>query len=340
MGNFLTQKGFSMASFFSAYGLFLLKTITIVLALIALLVTIFALKAKAKAELEGSLHIKKLNEKYDEMADTLNKAILSKAERKSEARTKRSAVSALSKQAKRIFVIRFDGDIKASAVDELREIITAILLTAKSTDRVLLCLESGGGMVHGYGLASSQLQRLRDANIYLIASIDKVAASGGYMMACVANEIIAAPFSIIGSIGVIAQLPNFHKLLEKNNIDFEQITAGEYKRTLTLFGKNTSEGREKLQSEINETHDLFKSFVKNHRDAVNIDEVATGEHWFATQCVEKKLVDHLQTSDDYLLKHKDDHAIYQLEFKIKKSFAQKLGFLAQNALHQLFRAQS
>lgn len=329
-----------MATFFSAYSLFLLKTITIVIALIAVLVTIFSLKAKAKAELQGSLHIKKLNEKYDEMANTINETILSKKERKSEARKKDSAVSVSSKTpAGRIFVIHFDGDIKASAVDELREIITAILLTAKSTDRVLLCLESGGGMVHGYGLASSQLQRLRDANIHLIASIDKVAASGGYMMACVANEIIAAPFAIIGSIGVIAQLPNFHKLLEKNNIDFEQITAGEYKRTLTLFGKNTSEGREKLQSEINETHELFKSFVKNHRESVNIDEVATGEHWFATQCVDKKLVDHLQTSDDYLLKHKDNHHIYELEFKIKQSLAKRLGIFAQNTLHQLFRAQ-
>ncbi|OGT49042.1 MAG: protease SohB [Gammaproteobacteria bacterium RIFCSPHIGHO2_12_FULL_38_11] len=325
-------------SFISAYGLFLLKTLTIVIAILAVIIAIVAIKAKAKADQAGSLHINKLNKKYDEMAEIVNDEIQSKAEKKA-LKLKHKKQKKESKKddiKKRIFVMNFDGDIKASAVDDLRETITAVLLTAKPNDQVLLRLESGGGMVHGYGLASSQLQRLRDAKINLIASIDKVAASGGYMMACVANTIIAAPFSIIGSIGVIAQLPNFHKLLEKNNIDFEQITAGEYKRTLTLFGKNTSEGREKLQEEINETHDLFKSFVKNHRENVVIDEVATGEHWFAAQCIEKKLVDSLQTSDDYLLQHKDEFDIYEIAFKIKQPFAKRLGIFAQNAMYQFF----
>src|SRR3990167_5568235 len=325
-------------SFITEYGLFLAKTATIVIAIIAVLVLILALKAKAKAEENGSLQIKKLNEKYDEMTEMVNEAIQLKAEKKAlKAAHKKAAKENKKKDEikKRIFVVNFDGDIKASAVDDLRESITAILLTAKSDDRVLLRLESGGGLVNAYGLASSQLQRLRDAKIYLIASIDKVAASGGYMMACVANEIIAAPFSIIGSIGVIAQLPNFHKLLEKNNIDFEQITAGEYKRTLTVFGKNTNEGREKLQEEVNETHDLFKSFVKTYREKVIIEEVATGEHWFAAQCLEKQLIDKLQTSDDYLLNHKDEFDIYELEFKKKQPFTKRLGMFVQNNIYQL-----
>ncbi|MCX7120710.1 MAG: protease SohB [Gammaproteobacteria bacterium] len=326
-------------SFFAAYGLFFLKTLTIVIAILAVVIVIIALKAKAKADQDGTLHIKKLNEKYEDIADIVNSEIQSKAEKKAlkAAQKKEKKESKKDEIKNRIFVMDFDGDIKASAVDDLRETITAVLLTAKPTDQVLLRLESGGGMVHGYGLASSQLQRLRDAKINLVASIDKVAASGGYMMACVANTIIAAPFSIIGSIGVVAQLPNFHKLLEKNNIDFEQVTAGEYKRTLTLFGKNTAEGREKLQAEINETHDLFKSFVKDHRANVAIDEVATGEHWFATQCIEKRLVDKLQTSDDYLLQHKDEFDIYEIAFKIRQSFAKRLGFFAQNTLNHLFK---
>lgn len=324
-------------SFITEYGLFLAKTATIVIAIIAILTLILALKTKAKAEENGSLHIKKLNEKYDEMTEMVNEFIQSKPEKKAlKAAHKKIAKENKKKDKvkKRIFIVNFDGDIKASAVDDLRESITAILLTAKSDDRVLLRLESGGGLVNAYGLASSQLQRLRDAKIYLVAAIDKVAASGGYMMACVANEIIAAPFSIIGSIGVIAQLPNLHRLLQKNNIDFEQITAGEYKRTLTIFGKNTEEGREKLQDEVNETHDLFKSFVKNNRKNVVIDEVATGEHWFASQCVEKNLVDTLQTSDDYLLSKKDEFDIYELEFKIKQPLIKRLGLFAQNAFYQ------
>lgn len=327
-----------MVSFFSEYGLFLLKTATIVAAVIAILATIIALKAKAKAEEAGALHITKLNKKYDEMVEIVNNEILSKAEKKALKKAQKKKKE--DKVKKRIFVMHFDGDIKASAVDDLRETITAILLTATSNDHVLLCLESGGGMVHAYGLASSQLQRLRDANIQLVVAIDKVAASGGYMMACVANEIIAAPFSIIGSIGVLAQLPNFHKLLEKNNIDFEQITAGDYKRTLTLFGKNTDEGRHKLQEEINETHTLFKSFVKNHREHIDIDKVATGEHWFATQCIEKNLVDKLQTSDDYLLNKKDDHDLYEIAFKIKLPLVKRIGIFAQHALGQVVKNSS
>lgn len=329
-------------SFFAEYSLFLAKTATIVIAIIAVLVTILALKAKAKMEEAGSLQIKKLNEKYDELSDIINDTIQSKAEKKALKVARKKSAKKEKKEPetkKRIFVLNFDGDIKASAVDDLRETVTAVLLTAKSDDHVLLRLESGGGVVNGYGLAASQLQRLRDANIQLVASIDKIAASGGYMMACVANKIIAAPFAIIGSIGVIAQLPNFHRLLQKNNVDFEQITAGEYKRTLTIFGKNTDEGREKLQAEINDVHELFKSFVKQHRENVVINDVATGEHWFATQCIEKDLIDHLQTSDDYLLSKKEEFDIYEIDFKIKQTLAKRLNLFAQNSVHQLFAKQ-
>lgn len=332
-------------SFLSEYSLFLAKTTTIVVAIILVLVVIIALKIKAKGEDNGSLQIKKLNDEYDETTEMMNEIIQSKSEKKAikaadkkEKKDKKNN-SKETPEKKRIFVMHFDGDIKASAVDDLRETITAILLTARSDDRVLLCLESGGGMVNGYGLASSQLQRLRDANIHLTVAIDKVAASGGYMMACVANEIIAAPFAIIGSIGVIAQLPNFHRLLQKSNIDFEQITAGEYKRTLTVFGKNTSEGREKLQSEVDETHDLFKSFVKTHRKNVVIEEVATGEHWFAAQCVEKKLIDTLQTSDDFLLSNRAEFDLYELTFKMKQPLAKRLTHFIHNTMHQLMTAR-
>src|SRR3989338_137330 len=221
-------------SFLVNYGLFFAKTLTIVIAIVIILAAIFAIKAKAKQAQQESLCIKKLNEKYDNMTDEINDAIQTKQEKKSfkkiqKKESKEKKLIEKNNINNRIFIVRFYGDMKAAAVDSLRESITAILLTAKQNDRVLICLESGGGMVHAYGLAASQLQRIRDAKIPLIVSIDKIAASGGYMMACVANEIIAAPFAIVGSIGVIAQLPNLHRFLKKKDIEFEQLTAGGYK---------------------------------------------------------------------------------------------------------------
>lgn len=203
--------------------------------------------------------------------------------------------------------------------------MTAIISIADpKTDKVLVRLESGGGVVHGYGLAASQLQRIKSAGIPLSVAIDKVAASGGYMMACVADEILAAPFAIVGSIGVIAQIPNFNKILKKNDVDFEQITAGEFKRTLTLFGENTDKAREKFRDEIEETHGLFKTFVSTQRPSLNIDLVATGEHWFATQAIDKGLVDVIKTSDDALLEQQSERQIYKVKYKVKKGLSDKL----------------
>lgn len=331
-------------SFLAEYGIFLAKTATIVIAILVVIAAIVAIKAKAKSEEKGTLHVKKMNDQYDDITESVNEIVQTKTEKKaakkSEKEKSKSKKKDKSEKAKkRLFVLKFHGDIRASALTSLRHEITAVLLTAKPDDRVLIKLESGGGMVNAYGLAASQLQRLRDAKLHLTVAIDKVAASGGYMMACVANEIIAAPFSIIGSIGVIAQLPNVHKLLKKNDIDFEQITAGQYKRTLTVFGENTKEGRHKMQTEVNETHDLFKDFVKDHREQVSLDQVATGEHWFAKQAIEKALVDKLQTSDDYLLSHKDEFDMYSVCYKTKKPLAKRLSASARLAADYILSAQ-
>jgi serine protease SohB len=182
--------------------------------------------------------------------------------------------------------------------------------------------------VHGYGLAASQLLRVKEAGIRLTVSVDKVAASGGYMMACVADTIIAAPFAIVGSIGVVAQLPNFHRLLKKNDIDFELHTAGEYKRTLTVFGENTDKAREKFQADIDDVHDLFKQFVAENRSTVSIDEVSTGEYWFGQRALEKRLVDRLCTSDSYLMEKSCDHDIVEVRYRARRSWQEKLGLAA------------
>lgn len=313
--------------------LFSAKAIILVVLILVLLVGIIAIVSKGKDKMRGRITIKNLSEKYDEIKSGLLQEILSKdlfkrfqKERKMAEKSKKKSTG--KETGKNVFVINFCGDIKASAVEALREEVTAVLAIAKPADEVVVCLESPGGMVHAYGLAAAQLARIREKNIPLTIAVDKVAASGGYLMASVANKILAAPYAIIGSIGVIVQLPNFHRLLENKQIDFEQITAGDYKRTLTVFGKNTEEGREKLKEEIEEIHDLFKQSILQYRPFLNIDQVATGEHWLAMQAIEFKLVDEIKTSDDYLVEKGNDATVYEITYEMKKSLGSKLSAAA------------
>ncbi|HAV3157068.1 protease SohB [Acinetobacter baumannii] len=243
------------------------------------------------------------------------------------------------KNNQKIFVLDFKGDIQASAVENLREEITLILATAKAgRDRVVVRLESPGGMVHGYGLAAAQLVRLRDTGFHLTICVDKVAASGGYMMACIANEIISAPFAVVGSIGVVAQVPNFNRLLKEHNVDFELYTAGQYKRTVTMFGENTPEGKAKFEEELQQTHVLFKHFVEKYRPQLNVDKVATGEHWYGQDALDLNLVDKLQTSDEYLLALLPQHDVYVINTRKKATLGEKLGLQAAQMADSLIPA--
>ncbi|KPJ67546.1 MAG: hypothetical protein AMJ43_04675 [Coxiella sp. DG_40] len=310
-----------MSHFLSEYGIFLAKVVTSLTAMLILISFVTAITSKGKRK--EKLTIRKLNEKYKSMRDILNREILSKKDFrqlvKEQKKQKKMLKKAAEKEAKkRIFVLNFKGDIRASEIETLREAITAILKVATIKDEIVVCIESVGGMIHSYGLAASQLQRIRDRQIPLIAIIDKAAASGGYLMACVADKVFAAPFAIIGSIGVVAQLPNFNRLLKKHDIDFEQITAGEYKRTLSLFGENTDEGRKKMREDVEEAHKLFKNFVSLHRPSVNIEKLATGEHWYGKRAVELGLIDKLITSDDYLLTASDHANLYEISYTIPK----------------------
>ncbi len=322
--------------FLSQWGLFLLDTITIVVSILIVIAGIFAIAAKNKGVDRGKLTIKKINDQFDKTIETIHHETLDKDQlkqfkkhtKKSQKLNKKNSLTSKNK----LFIIDFVGDIKASAVDALRECVTAVILAAQPSDHVLVRLESPGGMVPGYGLAASQLQRLRDAQITLTIAVDKIAASGGYMMACIANTIICAPFAILGSIGVVYQLPNFNRLLKKKEIEFEQITAGEYKRTLTMFGENTKQDRLKVQQEINSMQDLFKHHVASHRPQLNIDTVATGEHWYGTQAISLHLVDKLQTSDDFILKSKDTYDLFHLEYRTKEKLGKKLA----NGLSNLY----
>ena len=301
---------------------------------------------------DGTVEARSLNERF-EMHEEAVRAVIedpleSKARGKDQKREKKAKRKAIKQALKaedddeprrpRVFVLDFDGDMQASQVDQLREEVSAILPVVGEADKVLLRLESGGGVVHGYGLAASQLMRLKDAGITLTISVDKVAASGGYMMACVGDEIIAAPFAILGSIGVVAQLPNFHRLLKKNDIDFEMHTAGEYKRTLTVFGENTDKAREKFQADIDDIHVLFKDFVSSNRPVVEIDEVSTGEFWFGQRALEKNLADRLCTSDSFLVEHLEGYDLIEVRYRAKRSWQEKLSLAAEMVVEKIGRA--
>jgi serine protease SohB len=316
-----------MSEFLFSYGLFIAKVVT---GLIALVFVVVIIGSGRKKEDASELKVSNLNEKYKNLKNQLTQSILDKDAFKAlnkklaKESKKEKKQNAGKKLRPRLFVLDFEGDIKASEVATMRDEITALLSVAEAQDEVLLKLDNSGGIVHEHGLAASQLQRIKDKNLRLTVSVDKVAASGGYMMACVADKIVAAPFAILGSIGVLAQLPNFHRLLDKAGIDFEQHTAGEYKRTVTMFGKNSEKEREKLKLDLQETHTLFRDFVSTHRPKLDIEKVATGEHWYGTQALELNLVDEIKTSDELLINALDDFDIFEINMELKKGFQDKL----------------
>ena len=217
-----------------------------------------------------------------------------------------------------LFVIDFDGDARASQVDELTKKVNLILAKATDKDEVIIKLTSPGGVVNGYGLCASQLERIRNKGINLVACVDTVAASGGYMMACVASKIVAAPFSYVGSIGVVAQIPNFNKVLKNHDVEYEQVTAGKYKRTLTMFGENTPEARDKFKQEITLIHNRFKAIVAKYRTKLDIENIATGEYWLAEDAKELNLVDQISTFDEYLQNRLDFTKVCAIKISIDK----------------------
>lgn len=324
--------------FLAEYGMFLAKTLTFTVALVIVIVAAASSAVKSKKEQKGSISITHLNKEIDDLSDEIKHVVededsLKKAKKAEKKKLKEKKKDKAENAKKRFYVLDFNGDTRASQVEEMRKVITAVLsIIRPEEDEVVVRLESPGGMVHGYGLAASQLARIRSLNIPLTICVDKVAASGGYMMACLGSKIIAAPFAYIGSIGVLLQLPNFNRLLKDKHVDYEVITAGEYKRTLTMFGENTDKGRAKVTEEIQDTHDLFKDFVKENRPVLDIDKVATGETWFGTKALEKKLVDEIKTSDEFIVSACKDAEVYLVAYEKKPSLVDRFGKVIERAV--------
>jgi serine protease SohB len=344
-----------MMEFLYEVGVFTAEALVLVVAILLVAAGLIMLGARRRGGgEEGYIEVRQINDRYKSFQSAVLSLTESKEESKAREKEEKLARKADEKAAKqrlkrsgddaadndapkpRIFLLNFDGDMRASQTEALREEISALLPVATPRDEVVVRLESPGGLVHGYGLAASQLRRVRDAGVPLTVVVDKVAASGGYMMACVADRILAAPFAVLGSIGVLAQLPNFHRLLKKNDVDFELFTAGEYKRTVTMFGENTDKGRKKFVEELEDTHALFKQFVADNRPAVDIQKVATGEVWYGQRAIDVGLIDELATSDSYLQSKLDVADILEIRFRQRPTLQERLGLAAEQSMERVF----
>lgn len=346
--------GSEVMEYLIEYGMFLAKAATIVFAIMLVVGAIAAAGNRRRGGgKRGRIKVTELNRHVDDMRDALRGSVLDKAQlkqlgkaekarRKKEAKESKQRAKAAaadsnqeSEKEKRVFVLRFKGDMAAGKVASLREEITALLAIAEKSDEVLLCLESPGGVVNAYGLASSQLTRIKNRQIPLTICVDKMAASGGYMMACLGDKLIAAPFAVIGSIGVILQMPNFHRVLRSKDIDYEMITGGEYKRTLTTFGEITQKARDKAQEDVDAIHGLFKDWVKQHRPVIDLERVATGEIWLGAQALDLRLIDEIGTSDERIVAACAEHKVFEIEYVIRKSPQERLGKALYAALDRL-----
>jgi serine protease SohB len=328
-----------MNAVLAQYALFLAEVVTLVLAIVIVVVAVAALSRRKRKD-TGHIQVTDVNRQLEVAGDTIQSARLPKKARA--ALHKRRKVEHKAEQTGReeqvcSYLLDFKGDLRASALTALREEISAILQVAKAGDSVLLRLESGGGMVNRYGLAAAQLLRLRGAKLPLTVMVDTVAASGGYLMAAVADRIVASPFALIGSIGVVAQLPNFHRWLQSRNIDWEQFTAGKYKRTVTLFGENTEEGRAKLREEMEEIHAYFRAFLQERRAKLDMEKVATGEAWLGSKALDLGLVDELATSDEIVSRACRGSKVLHISFQRKLSLPQRLRVTAQTTWDEIWQ---
>lgn len=328
-------------------GVFAAKTFMIITGLLVIISTLFFFASRGRQD-RRHLEVEKLNDQLRAFRHILQSHLLEKkafktfiksekSERKAKGKSKTKDQHATHSPRPHVYVLDFDGDLRAAAVDHLRQEITAVLSVAQSHDEVVIRLDSPGGMVNGYGLGAAQIQRIRDRGIPVTVCIDKIAASGGYMMACVATRIIAAPFAIVGSVGVVAAFANFHRILEKHDVDYHEITAGEFKRTVSLFGEITPQGYEKFKEQIQDTHVLFKSFVQGNRPQLDVEKIANGEYWYGTRALELKLVDQLQTSDDYLVQKAETADVLRIRYHARKKLLERVSESLGDSAHRLMQ---
>lgn len=311
-----------------------------ILTLLVVVAVVVVARIKSEAGERVRLRVDELNDRLEYRRRRLTLAAtepsarkrLAKAFRRDDKSRSRADRKQTAGSRSTVWVLDFQGDLKATGAGRLAEEISAVTAAAAEGDEVVIRLESAGGLVHSYGLAAAQIDRLREAGLSTTVCVDKVAASGGYLMACAADQLRAAPFAVLGSIGVVAQLPNVHRLLKRHDVDVELLTAGEYKRTLTVFGENTEEGREKFQSDLDNIHGLFKQHVVQRRPTLDVDEVATGEVWYGHDALEKGLVDALGTSEAYLVARMEEARVVSVRLEARHPMGKRLGLAVRESV--------
>lgn len=279
------------------------------------------LSRKGKAQNEQKIALKSYEKRYYE---ALTPQVREFVEKKDLTALKKAQKAAQKEKGSCLYVIDFDGDMQASNTVQLAETTSCLLPLLRSTDKVLVRVKSSGGLVPHYGYAASQLSRLR-SKASLTVAIDHIAASGGYLMACVAHEIIAAPFAIVGSIGVVGLVPNVHPLLKNHGIDVHEHTAGEYKRSLSPWAAVTPEKVQRYEHELSMTHELFQEFVQQYRPNLEPEVLQTGEYRYAARSVgDTGLVDKVQSSDDFIAEHLPKYHVIFVTCREEKSVWQRL----------------
>lgn len=291
---------------------------------IACLVVVLARQLRRPRDSGPYLSTRRMNEDLESLGDALRWQTMSRDEMQKLLKRRAAERAKAPPPTQRVYVLGFEGDVMASPTKLLRDEITAITAFAAPEDEVVVLLESGGGAVTHYGLAAAQLKRLRDKKLKVTVCVDRVAASGGYMMAAVADQIVAAPFAIVGSIGVVTQIPNVHRLLKKHDVEVHELTAGRYKRTATMVGEMTEDRIQKVQEELDDTHAQFIEFVHAERPKVDLERAATGEHWLAARSLELGLVDRILTSDDYLIECVQRAEVIRVEMMVPEPWGRRL----------------
>ena len=336
---FVSNAALMIESVFVDLTSFGIKAFIVVVAIAFVIALVASARKRGDTAASNKVELIDMGEQLRHQQHALAMQIGSKQQRKNlKKRAKQEAKADKKKNDTKpsLYLIDFKGDIRASATEQLAAMITAVLqLAVPKQDEVVIRLESAGGLVHSYGLAASQLSRLVEAGITSTVCVDKLAASGGYMMACTATHIVAAPFALIGSIGVVAQLPNFHRLLQRWEVDFEQHTAGKHKRTLTTLGKNTPEGRRKFKQDIERTYNLFQQHITKWRPQVSVNKVATGEVWYGQEALGLQLIDEISTSDSYIVAKCSSHNVFHLRCKERKTLTKRVQQMSGSVLENL-----
>ena len=212
----------------------------------------------------------------------------------------------------------FNNDMD-TVVENLRDSVSFILAQYNDKKKrldmgeqieIVVCIESPGGVVQDFGLAADQLKRLKEVgmarnDLLLTVCVDKIAASGGYMMACQASpgQLIAAPFSVIGSIGVLREVTNIHDVLEKYGVRPLLLKAGNAKVPLTQTTKVTEESIAIVQKNLDKVHEAFRELVSDARGesiSENFEDVTNGDIFLGKDAAELGLIDRVMTSDEYI----------------------------------------